>query len=274
MDNPRRRPLQVGRKTVKVVTQIEWLPYLIGITRMIGDLAPFPVLSGVASIVLLILEPLEASIRRGSAFVSYSFFPQTLKHNRHLFKDLAEKVVRIIVYLRNEVLADEFVAASIRFVQTCNEFSEPCCVRPGADIPKLPAQRASGSQRNSAAARQKLGGSLATAVGTRLRIHLIHADLTSIKSALAAASLNAGAEPQFSDFHKLIPGDLQLIPPVGRVPSAEVQENPVEYPVLVRGVRMTARLYYGEKALEESVDDSVVRILRITPSTCSGVPSR
>jgi hypothetical protein len=63
MDNAQRRPLQIVRNTVKVVAQMDWLGYLTGVTRVISELAPSPVLSSVASIVLLILEPLEASVK-------------------------------------------------------------------------------------------------------------------------------------------------------------------------------------------------------------------
>jgi hypothetical protein len=117
-------------------------------------------------------------------------------------------------------------------------------------------------------------------------------------------------------FYRLIPADLQLLLPPQRAPSAETLEGPIEYPVLVRGVRMTARLYRGDNALEvslpsacptnvitpnssgamtsiffpasgktrsppfhpvfltvsqESINNAIVRILRLSSSTCSRV---
>ncbi|KAJ6545235.1 hypothetical protein B0H19DRAFT_281445 [Mycena capillaripes] len=101
---------------------------------------------------------------------------------------------------------------------------------------------------------------LTTAVGTRLGVQSIRTDLRIMRSALTPPSSDTGAEPEFRDFHKLIPGDLQLIPPPRPVPSAEIPEGHIEYPVLVGGVRMTARIYRGENA-------SQVGILSACPST-------
>ncbi|KAJ7021319.1 hypothetical protein C8F04DRAFT_1403066 [Mycena alexandri] len=244
------RPLEIFQKTFKVVAQMDWLSYLIRVTRLIGELDPFPVLSGVASIVLLILEPLE-----------------NLKRNRNLFRELAEKVVRITMRLRDEVLADKSVATSPRFIQTCTEFSD-CLLSVAADLRDIlwPHRKswagALGQYFNTYLIRDTILNAqkrvdgliesfmLATAVGTRLRVQLIHTDLTIMRTALVPFFSNAGPEANFSDFHKLIPGDLELVPPHLHVPLTGSSESPIEYPVRVRGVRMTARLYHGEDALE------------------------
>ncbi|KAJ6612520.1 hypothetical protein B0H10DRAFT_291573 [Mycena sp. CBHHK59/15] len=90
---------------------------------------------------------------------------------------------------------------------------------------------------------------LATAVGTRLDVHLIHEEITAFTYSLATPAQTQRNDPELSDFHELIPGDIQL---VSRVSSAD--EDPdnihVEYTALVRGIRMTARLYEGPAALE------------------------
>ncbi|KAJ6474485.1 hypothetical protein C8R47DRAFT_1221200 [Mycena vitilis] len=250
----RRRPLQIAQDTMEAVARMDWLDHLITVTRMTGELAPFPVLSGVVSIVLMILEPLAAG---------------NIKRNRALFRDLAEKVVRITTSLRDEVLANESVTASPRFIQTCTEFSDPSCLLSiTADLRDiLQSRRKSwiGQYFSAHLLRPKIvkaqkrvdglvaGFMLATAVGTRLRIHLIHADLTSMRASPMLADPSAGLK--FNDFHKLIPGDLQLVPSSVHASSSKLQESPVEYPVFVRGVRMTARLYHGENALQQWRED-------------------
>ncbi|KAJ7731051.1 hypothetical protein B0H16DRAFT_1893437 [Mycena metata] len=250
------RPCDIRRKHDPVVARRDWLGSLIGVTRVMSELAPFSILSSVASIVLLILEPLEAS---------------NLKHSRRLSRNLAEKVVHITVGLRAEAVADESLATSPRFIQTCVEFCD-CLSSVAAELRDILHRRRSWvgqyfsahSIRSIILDAQKrvddLMGSfmLATAVGTRLGVQSIRTDLRIMRSTLMPPSSNAGAEPKFSDFYKLIPADLQLIPPLRRVPSAELREGLIEYPVLIHGVRMTARLYRGENALERAwvlIDD-------------------
>ncbi|KAJ7653943.1 hypothetical protein DFH06DRAFT_1474617 [Mycena polygramma] len=241
-----RRPPRIVQNTMEAVARMDWLDHLITVTRMIGELAPFPVLSGVVSIVLMILEPLA-----------------NIKRNRALFRDLAEKVVRITTSLRDEVLANECVAASPRFIQTCIEFSD-CLLGVAADLRDIlrSCSKSWVGQYFSAHllrprivnAQKRVDGlvegfMLATAVGTRLRVQVIHADLTSMRAPPMLA--DASAELKFNDFHKLIPGDLQLVPSPVHASSSERQESPGEYSVFVRGVMMTARLYHGENALEQ-----------------------
>ncbi|KAJ7611367.1 hypothetical protein DFH06DRAFT_1485267 [Mycena polygramma] len=240
-----RRPLQIVQNTVEAVARMDWLDHLITVTRMIGELAPFPVLSGVVSIVLMILEPLA-----------------NIKRNRALFRDLAEKVVRITTSLRDEVLANECVAASPRFIQTCIEFSD-CLLGVAADLRDIlrSCSKSWVGQYFSAHllrprivnAQKRVDGLLATAVGTRLRVQLMHADLASMRAPPMFA--DASAELKFNDFHKFIPGDLQLVPSSLHASSSKNQESPVKYSVFVRGVMMTARLYHGENALEQWRED-------------------
>ncbi|KAJ7362931.1 hypothetical protein DFH08DRAFT_799949 [Mycena albidolilacea] len=164
---------------------------------------------------------------------------RNLRDKRRLFRDLAEKVVRITVGLHDEVVADESVVVSPRFIQTCLQFSD-CLSSVAEDLKEILHRRKSW---------------LTTAVGTRLGVQLIHTDLTRMRSALLPRSSDTGAESKFSDFYRLIPADVQLLLPPQRAPSAETLEGPVEYPVLVHGVRMTARLYRGDNALEQWRDD-------------------
>ncbi|KAJ7611362.1 hypothetical protein DFH06DRAFT_1345560 [Mycena polygramma] len=190
-----------------------------------------------------------------------------IKRNRALFRDLAEKVVRITTSLRDEVLANECVAASPRFIQTCIEFSD-CLLGVAADLRDIlrSCSKSWVGQYFSAHllrprivnAQKRVDGlvegfMLATAVGTRLRVQFMHADLTSMRAPPMFA--DASAELKFNDFHKLIPGDLQLVPSSVHASSSERQESPVEYSVFVRGVMMTARLYLGDNALEQWRED-------------------
>ncbi|KAJ7154962.1 hypothetical protein C8R43DRAFT_1000806 [Mycena crocata] len=232
---------------VRIPEKVDWLGYLIGVTKLISELAPLPCLSNVAVLVLSILEPL-----------------QVLKRNRILFKELAEKVVRITVRLRDEVIADTSIAASPKFVQTCVEFHD-CLLRVTGDLKEIlmPHRRSWAGQYFSAHlfrpvilnAQKRVDDLiesflLATAVGTRLRVQLVHSDLTALRRALISAEVDA--EPKVADFHELIPGDIQLLTPLQPQDTAEAQQESItDHPVLVRGVRMMARLYHGENALEQ-----------------------